>query len=266
MPPLLRRSRALTETNSDFIMMALSLSSSCMLLKGRRYDDVGIPDRAEADRYIAACDYRENNEYWQFADEVLEISDPLARGVVIDIGSGPGTMCECLRVSMPGTKVVGIDRCERMIEHARESYPRCTFIEGCAEAIPLRSASVDIVVSLNTLHHLSDVRLALYEMARVLRPGGIVYLGDLRRDASGHAIRDKLSRIHIAVAEDFKRSLRSAFTMREFRDEAVGIGFENISVFRVTEGIAARRFADPYQHEKDALLYYRARMRTRKTN
>jgi SAM-dependent methyltransferase len=51
---------------------------------------------------------------------------------------------------------------------------RYTRIPSGAERLPLEDASVDIVVSDNVLEHLPDVPAAMAEIARVLRPGGVV--------------------------------------------------------------------------------------------
>jgi len=50
------------------------------------------------------------------------------------------------------------------------------FVRASADAIPLRSGSVDLVVSGYVLEHLRDPRCALREFARVLKPGGAVVL------------------------------------------------------------------------------------------
>lgn len=50
------------------------------------------------------------------------------------------------------------------------------YVEGVAEALPLPDASADVVLFLNSLHHVTDMEAALAETARVLRPGGILYV------------------------------------------------------------------------------------------
>jgi SAM-dependent methyltransferase len=49
-------------------------------------------------------------------------------------------------------------------------------MRGSAEALPLPDAAADAVLFLNSLHHVGDLDAALAEAARVLRPGGVVYV------------------------------------------------------------------------------------------
>jgi ubiquinone/menaquinone biosynthesis C-methylase UbiE len=58
----------------------------------------------------------------------------------------------------------------RRAEHAE--FGPVEFIEGSAEAIPLKDASVDTVVTTWTLCSIPDALQALCDMRRVLRPGG----------------------------------------------------------------------------------------------
>src|ERR1035441_2411637 len=163
------------------------------VLQPRLPDDYGALGASEAMRYIAACDYRENNEYWSVADQIVNgIETSTSRPIIVDIGCGPGTLCECLRDLRADMVVVGVDESEPMLSHAREKYPLCTFIKGSAESLPLLSDSVDGVVSINTLHHLPDVDRVISEMLRVLRPNGLGYLVDLRRDAQASEVEKKL--------------------------------------------------------------------------
>src|SRR3954447_23970558 len=61
---------------------------------------------------------------------------------------------------------------------ARERVGGERSLEGGAQALPLEDASADVVVFANSLHHVPGDLLdaALGEAARVLRPGGLLYL------------------------------------------------------------------------------------------
>jgi SAM-dependent methyltransferase len=57
---------------------------------------------------------------------------------------------------------------------------RARYLVGRAEVLPLDDASVDVVVFMRSLHHVPCEQLpgALREAARVLRPGGLVYVAE----------------------------------------------------------------------------------------
>lgn len=228
------------------------------MLRYRLNNDIGVPASGEARRYIAACDYRENNEYWLIAERVVAFSDHRAIApVILDIGSGPGTLCECIRLLMPRARVIGIDASKTMFEHARSKYHDCQFINGMAEDIPLPSEFVDIVVSSNTLHHLHDPLVVFSEMLRVMKPAGVGYVIDLRRDAPQVEVAKKCERMNQKVLRDFKRSLRSALTSNEITRWLEDAGAANVGAIDVEDLPGLHyRYNDPYSHECDSQLYY----------
>src|SRR5664279_3835476 len=81
----------------------------------------------------------------------------------------------------PGTRMTGLEVDAR--QHAKnlaEPQENLTFIAAGAEAIPLADASIDLALMLKSLHHvpLSAMAQALSEVARVLRPGGYLYVSE----------------------------------------------------------------------------------------
>ena len=113
-------------------------------------------------------------------DGMAEIS------AVLEIGSGPGELAVEVARRLPGGEVVGIDLAQAMIDRAAERArvagldQRVRFELADAAAMPLLEASFDMVVSTLSLHHWSDPAAVLGEIGRVLRPGGIALIYDLR--------------------------------------------------------------------------------------
>ena len=95
---------------------------------------------------------------------------------VLDIASGEGFGSALL--SSVATEVWGIDQSSEAIEHAKCEYRRSnlSFRLGNAESIPLEDASVDVVVSFETIEHVTEQETFLSEIQRVLRPGGILIM------------------------------------------------------------------------------------------
>lgn len=94
---------------------------------------------------------------------------------VLDVGCafGYGTALLAARY-----RVQGVDSAERDIARAQRAYPHIPFQVASATALPLATASMDGVVLLDVLEHLPSGQeaAALREIARVLRPGGVVVL------------------------------------------------------------------------------------------
>lgn len=96
--------------------------------------------------------------------------------VVLDIASGEGYGSSILAKS--ARHVFGVDSSARAVEHARSSYleGNISFSVGRAENIPFCDSKFDIVVSFETLEHLTDHDGFIREVKRVLKPDGVLMI------------------------------------------------------------------------------------------
>lgn len=106
---------------------------------------------------------------------------------VLDIGCGTGLLTlELARAVGDQGSVTGIDPSQEMLDAARE---RCAekqyvkLVEGTADRIPFDDVSIDRAISLQVFEYLTDIPTALREVARVLRPGGRLVIGDIHWDS-----------------------------------------------------------------------------------
>ena len=94
---------------------------------------------------------------------------------VLDIACGEGYGSHIL--SGVAASVTGVDISPEVIEHARKRYgDKIAFNLGSCTTIPLSSGSVDVVVSYETLEHITEHDAMLKEVRRVLRPGGTLII------------------------------------------------------------------------------------------
>ena len=100
---------------------------------------------------------------------------------VLDLGCGAGRFVAALQDA--GADPVGVELAEAALERARRNVPGAELHALAPDgAIPLEDASVDLVVSSLAIHNLptvADRERAIAEIARVLRPRGIVALIDI---------------------------------------------------------------------------------------
>lgn len=96
--------------------------------------------------------------------------------VVLDIASGEGYGSNLL--SNVATFTYGVDIDEESIKHANTKYQKKNLIykQGSADQIPLENASVDLVVSFETLEHHDKHEEMLFEIKRILKPGGVLVM------------------------------------------------------------------------------------------
>ncbi len=100
---------------------------------------------------------------------------------VIDLGAGTGKVTR--ELVSAGHDVTAIEPDEQMRAAFARAFPEITALPGSAESIPVGKASVDAVVAGQAFHWF-DLDLALPEIARVLRPFGVLGVAWNVRDES----------------------------------------------------------------------------------
>jgi SAM-dependent methyltransferase len=94
----------------------------------------------------------------------------------LDVGCGSGALTETVLALTEPASVVGVDTSEAFVAYAagRVTDPRAAFAVGDAQALDHPDASFDAVASSLVLNFLPDPGRGVAEMARVVRPGGLV--------------------------------------------------------------------------------------------
>ncbi len=116
-------------------------------------------------------------EYWFARHEAayawLAGFAELAGARVLEAGSGEGYGAALLRRS--GADVVlALEYDAPSARHAAQSYPDVTTVRANLAAVPVAARAVDVLVSLQVVEHLWDLREFLRDCTRVVRPGGLV--------------------------------------------------------------------------------------------
>ena len=131
---------------------------------------------------------------------------------VLDVASGEGYGSSIL--ANVARSVIGVDVDPAAIAHARTTYggENLRFVQGSALDLPLGDASVDAVVSFETLEHVREHARFMAEVKRVLRPGGKLIVSTPERavySARGEPV-NKYHLLELTVAE-FDSLLRANF-------------------------------------------------------
>jgi SAM-dependent methyltransferase len=113
-----------------------------------------------------------------FRQRIVQLAGLRGDEDVLDAGCGTGLTTLRIAEQHPGCKVYGIDLSPKMIEvarnHAAERGLDADVRTGSITDLPYPDAAFDVVLTNIMFHHLDLVekRLAVAEIARVLRPGG----------------------------------------------------------------------------------------------
>jgi len=148
-------------------------------------------------------------------------TEPVACAVEVGYGSGI-LLPELARRSR---RLVGVDRHEEapaVLAMARAEGAHPLLVTGGICALPLATASVDLLVSLSLLEHVRALDEAAAEIARVLRPGGRAVLGYPRVDRlmemlfpliGFHGIEQH----HVSTPADIERALAARLALDQCR-------------------------------------------------
>lgn len=149
----------------------------------RKFDFATIADCYDRARALSSA----NRDAWRAA---FAAAAPPHRPLdSIDIGAGTGRFCELLADLFEG-RVWGVEPSAAMRAKARAAVvdPRVGLVAGSAESLPLADASCDVVLLFLVWQHLGDHNTAAREIARVLRPGGVVLLHSSFSDRIGERL------------------------------------------------------------------------------
>ena len=95
---------------------------------------------------------------------------------VLDVASGEGYGSHI--IAQYAQSVIGVDIDKTSIEHANKKYQKnnLQYIQSSCVKMPIDDASIDVVISFETLEHLAEQQEMLAEIDRVLKPDGILVI------------------------------------------------------------------------------------------
>lgn len=144
-----------------------------------RRESAANPEPFTGERLTSALDGQTQIEHYHrylFARSLCAGLD------VLDVASGEGY--GSAQLAQVARSVVGVEYSESTVRSAAANFPRANlcYLRGDARALPLADASVDIVVSFETIEHFDGQEAFLSEVHRVLRPDGQVIVSTPDRD------------------------------------------------------------------------------------
>jgi 2-polyprenyl-6-hydroxyphenyl methylase/3-demethylubiquinone-9 3-methyltransferase len=160
-----------------------------------RANDLSIYERESASWWNPrSAAFRSLHSVNAFRVEILRewLGADLTGRVVADLGCGGGLLAEPLLRA--GGRVIGVDRSLGSLRAGAERLG-ATFVQGDLLRSPLCDASADVVLLADVLEHVEPASAVLAEAARILKPGGHLYVNTINRTA-----RAKLLAVDLAEA------------------------------------------------------------------
>jgi ubiquinone/menaquinone biosynthesis C-methylase UbiE len=106
------------------------------------------------------------------AADLVALAEPGAGASVLDVGAGTGAAMAAAQTLSPAARVTGIDNSVPMLARGRRARPGLRVAAAEAIQLPFRDAAFDVVLANFVLAEFTRFDTALFDLIRVLRPGG----------------------------------------------------------------------------------------------
>ncbi|MDT3688093.1 MAG: methyltransferase domain-containing protein [Pseudorhodoplanes sp.] len=152
---------------------------------------------------------------------------------VLDVGCGFGLETERLARLAPGQPAAGIDESAHFIEVAKRRAVaaglKIDYRAGVAEKLPYADASFVHVRAERLLIYLTDVRRALSEMKRVLKPGGVIALIEPDFGTTTVNVSDR-ALVRRVMAHEADTAVKQSWLPGQLAGMLTGLGLRDIAV------------------------------------
>lgn len=166
-------------------------------------------------------------EFQLFNRFLREHNVKLAGSVILDVGCGSGHSTKLIGSQYKPRELVAFDMMPEQIELAKRTYREARFFVGDATEIDSPSDKYDAVFVFGVLHHIPKWKIALREIHRVLKPGGVLLIEEVNKDGVDFVERY----LH------FYHPKESRFDWPQFVEGLQGVGFDIIGDSRIVFGV-----------------------------
>ncbi len=152
---------------------------------------------------------------------------PTAGSTIVDAGSGEGYGAAMLRAA-GAQRVIALEYDEAAAEHSARAYADVSTVRANLDSLPVADASIDLLVTMQVIEHLWDLRGFLAECRRVLRAGGTIIAATPNRFTFSPGLGRREKPTNPFHVEEFDAA--------QVAGMLVHAGFERVEVFGVHHG------------------------------
>jgi SAM-dependent methyltransferase len=160
-------------------------------------------------------------------------------GTVLDVGCGNGKFVTRIHQDRPDLRVIGMDISPGILTEV----PHPVLVAD-AQALPFADESTDAVLAMHMLYHVPDIPAAINELARVLRPGGLV-IASTNSDTDKQELDQRWSRAAAEVLGTTEGPTRVSLSSRFSLEKALGLLSGRFSDIRVIKIPGTIELTDP---------------------
>lgn len=200
-----------------------------------------VMDSAAEARDYDAMDHAHVNQL--FVSDLLTFAGDFT--TVLDVGAGTAQIPIELCRRHPAARVTAIDMAQHMLDVGRANLEKANLTDRIelrlvdAKKMPFAAGSFDAVMSNSIVHHIPEPFAVFAEMARVVKPGGVLFVRDLLRpvDAGAleHFVKTYAGEANAHQQKMFADSLHAALTLDEVRGMVECLGFDPLAVRQTSD-------------------------------
>lgn len=110
--------------------------------------------------------------------KIFKVLDLPKEGKIVDVSCGGGRLLKTIENHYPDLDLYGVDvEPGYLAKHPELSD--INFLTADASDLPFEDNSIDVTICAQSLHHYPDAQAVIYELTRITKPGGKIYLIDI---------------------------------------------------------------------------------------
>lgn len=178
-----------------------------------------------------------------FVTDLLQLRRDFS--TVLDVGTGTAQIPLELCQRQTQAQVIAIDMAAHMLEVARRNVDRAGLAERIdlqlcdAKRMPFADSAFDLVMSNSIVHHIPEPFAVVSEMARVVKPGGLLFVRDLLRPKDEATLRQLVQQYagdaNAHQQQMFADSLHAALTLDEVQAMVRRVGFSAATLTQTSD-------------------------------